>query len=114
MADFGGAAGARGRDRSVVRSGLRAPGTLNISIEGVEGETLILNLPGYALSSGSACASHEPGPSPALLAMGIGEDRARSSIRIGLGRQNSDEEIEAFVADLVGAVERLRGDSSAS
>ncbi len=84
------------------------PGNLNLCFEGVEGEALLLGLPELALSSGSACSSSRREPSHVLRALGLGRERALSSIRFGLGRFNTAEEIE-FAADrIVEQVQRLR------
>ncbi len=85
------------------------PGNLNLCFEGVEGEALLLGLPELALSSGSACSSARREPSHVLRALGLGPERALSSIRFGLGRFNTAEEVE-FAADrIVEQVRRLRG-----
>lgn len=78
----------------------RLPGNLNLSFAFVEGEALIMQIKDVAVSSGSACTSASLEPSYVLRAMGVGEDVAHSSIRFGLGRFTTDEEV-AFVADLV-------------
>jgi cysteine desulfurase len=86
----------------------RLPGNLNISFSFVEGEALMMAIKDVCVSSGSACTSASLEPSYVLHAMGIGDDLAHSSIRFGIGRFNTEEEID-FVADLViGKVERLR------
>lgn len=89
----------------------RLPGTLNVGFEGVDGEALLASLDGLAVSSGSACASGSPEPSPVLRAMGVPEDLARASLRISLGRPTTEEEVERAAELLVGAVRRLRGRS---
>lgn len=78
----------------------RLPGNLNISFEFVEGESLLMGLKDVAVSSGSACTSASLEPSYVLRALGIGEELAHTSIRFGLGRFNTEEEVD-FVADLV-------------
>jgi cysteine desulfurase len=86
----------------------RLPGNLNVSFGFVEGEGLMMAIKDVAVSSGSACTSASLEPSYVLHAMGIGDDLAHSSIRFGLGRFNTDEEVD-FVADLVvRKVNRLR------
>ena len=86
----------------------RLPGNLNISFAFVEGESLLMALKDVAVSSGSACTSASLEPSYVLRALGIGEDLAHTSIRFGIGRFNTEEEID-YVADLVvRSVERLR------
>jgi cysteine desulfurase len=78
----------------------RLPGNLNVSFSFVEGEALMMAIKDVSVSSGSACTSASLEPSYVLHAMGIGDDLAHSSIRFGIGRFNTDEEID-FVADLV-------------
>ena len=86
----------------------RLPGNLNLSFAYVEGESLLMGLKDVALSSGSACTSASLEPSYVLKALGVGDDLAHSSIRYGIGRFNTEEEID-FVADLtVHTVNRLR------
>ncbi len=86
----------------------RLPGNLNISFAFVEGEALLMAIKDVACSSGSACTSASLEPSYVLHAMGIGDDLAHSSIRFGLGRFTTDEEVD-FVADLVSTkVKKLR------
>jgi len=86
----------------------RLPGNLNISFAFVEGESLLMALKDVAVSSGSACTSASLEPSYVLRALGAGDDLAHSSIRFGIGRFNTEEQID-FVIDLVvKAVERLR------
>ncbi len=86
----------------------RLPNNLNISFAFVEGESLLMALKDVALSSGSACTSASLEPSYVLHAMGIGDDLAHSSLRFGLGRFSTEEEVD-FVADLVIAkVKKLR------
>ncbi|WP_420814119.1 IscS subfamily cysteine desulfurase [Polyangium spumosum] len=78
----------------------RLPGNLNVSFAFVEGEALIMAIKDVAVSSGSACTSASLEPSYVLHAMGIGDDLAHSSIRFGLGRFTTEEEVD-YVADLV-------------
>lgn len=86
----------------------RLPGNLNLSFAYVEGESLLMGLKDVALSSGSACTSASLEPSYVLKALGVGDDLAHSSIRYGIGRFNTEEEVD-FVADLtVHTVNRLR------
>lgn len=86
----------------------RLPGSLNISFSFVEGEALMMAIKDVAVSSGSACTSASLEPSYVLHAMGIGDDLAHSSIRFGLGRFTTEEEVD-FVAELViRQVKRLR------
>lgn len=86
----------------------RLPGNLNLSFAFVEGEAMIMAIKDVAVSSGSACTSASLEPSYVLRSMGIGEEAAHSSIRFGLGRFTTDEEVD-FVANLViDKVEKLR------
>jgi cysteine desulfurase len=86
----------------------RLPGNLNISFNFVEGEGLMMAIKDVAVSSGSACTSASLEPSYVLRALGVGDELAHSSIRFGLGRFNTEEEVD-YVADLVvGKVKRLR------
>jgi cysteine desulfurase len=92
--------------------GLRLPGNLNASFACVDGEALILNIKQLAVSSGSACTSANPEPSHVLAALGLSEDAVRSSLRFGLGRFNTAEEIEFSISVVTEVVERLRKLSS--
>ena len=86
----------------------RLPGNLNISFAFVEGEAMMMAIKDVAVSSGSACTSASLEPSYVLRALGVGDELAHSSIRFGLGRFNTEEEID-YVADLViGKVNHLR------
>ncbi|HPR40146.1 MAG TPA: cysteine desulfurase NifS [Oscillospiraceae bacterium] len=89
----------------------RLPGNVNISIEGIEGEGLLLWLDHYGIcaSSGSACTSGSLDPSHVLLALGLPHEVAHGSLRITLGDQNTEEDVEAILAVLPEIVERLRG-----
>jgi cysteine desulfurase len=71
----------------------RLPGNLNLSFEGIDGDRLIADLTGIAVSSGSACSSADPGPSPVLLALGYDARRAKASLRFGLGRSTTPDEV---------------------
>jgi cysteine desulfurase len=86
----------------------RLAGNLNLSFAGVNAETLLLNLPEVALSTGSACSSAVAEPSHVLRALGIGEEAARSSVRFGIGRFNTAEEIDSVAGRIIEAVQRLR------
>jgi cysteine desulfurase len=86
----------------------RLPGNLNLSFAFVEGEGLMMAIKDVAVSSGSACTSASLEPSYVLRSMGLDEDLAHSSIRFGLGRFNTEEEV-GYVADLViDKVKKLR------
>jgi cysteine desulfurase len=86
----------------------RLPGNLNISFAFVEGESLLMALKDVAVSSGSACTSASLEPSYVLRALGIGEELAHTSIRFGIGRFNTEDEVD-YVIDLVTkSVQRLR------
>ena len=87
----------------------RLPGNLNLSFSGVEGEALMMAMRDVAVSSGSACSSTNPEPSHVLLAMGLSEDLARASLRFGLGRFTTAEDIDFAIESVALAVERLRG-----
>jgi cysteine desulfurase len=86
----------------------RLPGNLNVSFSFVEGEAMMMAIKDVAVSSGSACTSASLEPSYVLRALGVEEELAHSSIRFGLGKFNTEEEVD-YVADLViHHVERLR------
>jgi len=86
----------------------RLPNNLNLSFAGVEGEALMMALDGVAVSSGSACTSAKKEPSHVLRAMGRSDDQAVTSIRFGLGRFNTRDEVDDVVERVAGAVRRLR------
>jgi cysteine desulfurase len=86
----------------------RIPGNLNVRFDGVDGEALMMNMQGIAVSSGSACTSADPQPSHVLRALGLTEDQTRSSLRFGIGRFNSAEDIDLAAATLKKVVTRLR------
>ena len=86
----------------------RLPHNLNISFAYVEGESLLMGINDVAVSSGSACTSASLEPSYVLKALGAGDDLAHSSIRFGLGRWSSDEEVDYVVDKLTKVVRRLR------
>jgi cysteine desulfurase len=86
----------------------RLPGNLNLSFAGVDGESLMMALNDIAVSSGSACTTAKIEPSHVLRAIGVSDDLAHSSIRFGIGRFNTDAEVD-YVADrIVETVTRLR------
>lgn len=87
---------------------LRIPNNLNISFAYVEGESLLMGLNKIALSSGSACTTATLEPSYVLRALGVGHDLAHSSIRFGIGRFNTEEEVDEVAKRTIEAVRRLR------
>ena len=86
----------------------RLPGNLNISFAFVEGESLMMALKDVAVSSGSACTSASLEPSYVLRALGVGDELAHSSIRFGIGRFNTEAEVDYVIDLVVKSVERLR------
>jgi cysteine desulfurase len=86
----------------------RLPGNLNISFAYVEGESLLMEMSDVALSSGSACTSATLDASHVLTALGVDEELAHSSIRFGLGRFTTEEEIDYVGNKIVDSVKRLR------
>jgi cysteine desulfurase len=78
----------------------RLPGNLNLSFAFVEGEAMMMAIKDVAVSSGSACTSASLEPSYVLRALGVGDELAHSSIRFGLGRYTTEEEVD-YVAELV-------------
>ncbi len=86
----------------------RLPGNLNISFAGVEGESLLLALNDVAVSSGSACTSGSPEPSHVLTALGVPDDFVYSSIRFGLGRFNTEQEVDHVAMRVAQSVQHLR------
>ncbi|NMG06051.1 IscS subfamily cysteine desulfurase [Brasilonema sp. UFV-L1] len=90
----------------------RLPGNLNISVEGVDGSALLLGLqPVMAVSSGSACSSVTTAPSHVLIALGHSEQLAYASIRFGIGRFNTLEEIDQVAEHTISTVQSLRKQS---
>ncbi len=89
----------------------RLPGNLNCCFFPVEGQSLMLAAPELAVSSGSACTSAEPGPSHVLQAIGLSEEQGRSSLRFGVGRFNTESEIDqaaAWIAEGMHTLKKLR------
>jgi cysteine desulfurase len=86
----------------------RLPHNLNISFAYVEGESLLMGINDIAVSSGSACTSATLEPSYVLKALGAGDDLAHSSIRFGIGRFNTDEEIDYTADKVIDVVRKLR------
>ncbi len=86
----------------------RIPGNLNIGFAYVEGESLMMGIKGLSVSSGSACTSASLEPSYVLRALGVEEDMAHTSLRIGLGRFTTEHEVDIAVDELVRHVNKLR------
>lgn len=88
----------------------RLPNTSSLVLDGVDGETMLmsLDLKGYAVSTGAACSSGSPEPSPVLLAMGLSRQEAQNSLRVSFGWENTLEQVDAFVETLKQVVQRLR------
>ena len=86
----------------------RLPHSLNVSFAYVEGESLLMGISDVAVSSGSACTSASLEPSYVLKALGAGDDLAHSSIRFGLGRWTTEEEVDYVADKLIAVVSRLR------
>jgi cysteine desulfurase len=88
----------------------RLPNTSSFVIDGIDGETLLMSLDvkGFAVSTGAACSSGSPEPSPTLLAMGLTRTEAQSSLRVSLGWENTSSEIESFIETLIKIVTHLR------
>ena len=86
----------------------RIPGNLNISFAYVEGESLMMGIKNLAVSSGSACTSASLEPSYVLRALGVEEEMAHTSLRIGLGRFTTEHEVDTAVDELVRHVNKLR------
>ncbi len=88
----------------------RLPNNVNITVEGAEGESLMMALDNekIAVSTGSACASNSLSPSHVLLSIGLSRERAHGSLRITLGRYTTEEEVDYFLEKLPPIVERLR------
>jgi len=99
-----------GLDRVTVNGSLehRLPGNLNVSFAHVEGEALLIAMKDVAVSSGSACTSASLEPSYVLRAMGVPDDLAHSSIRFGLGRFNTEEEVDHVARVVIEKATRLR------
>lgn len=93
----------------------RVPNTSNMSVQGVDGESIVLGLDvrGICVSTGSACSTGDPEPSHVLLAMGLSAREAQGSIRMSMGRETREEDIEVTVRALANTVDRLRRVSSA-
>ena len=88
----------------------RLSNTSNLIISGVDGETLLmsLDLKGFAVSTGAACSSGNPEPSPVLLAMGLTREEAQNSLRVSLGWSTTEQQIQSFISVLKIVVKKLR------
>lgn len=88
----------------------RLPNNASFCFEGVEGESILLNLDllGFAASTGSACTSGSVDPSHVLVAMGFSPEWSHGSLRLTLGKENTEEDVEAIIAALPGIIEKLR------
>lgn len=100
--------------KAVTVTGSQSPrvgSTSSLLIPGIDGETLLMSLDmeGIAVSTGAACSSGSPEPSPVLLAMGLTREEAQCSLRVGVGWSTTVEEIDYFVEALKKVVHRLRG-----
>ncbi len=91
----------------------RLAGNLNLSFSDVDGEALMMAMRDVAVSSGSACSAADPEPSHVLRAIGLDDDLARSSLRFGLGRFTTEEEVDLAAEAVATAVDRLRGQAVA-
>ena len=89
----------------------RLPNNASFAFEGVEGESILLNLDllGFAASTGSACTSGSVDPSHVLVALGLPPEWSHGSLRLTLGKNNTQEDVDAILAVLPGIIERLRG-----
>jgi cysteine desulfurase len=92
----------------------RLPGNVNITIPGVESDQLMERLPGLAISTGSACSTGQPNPSHVLTAIGLDRSSARSSIRIGLGRGTTQQDIITAAQQISGAVQSGTAESQST
>lgn len=86
----------------------RLPHNLNLAFVYVEGQSILMGLNNIALSSGSACNSTNPVSSHVLIALGVGEERAHNSVRFGLHRFNTEEEVDYVAAEVIKLVNKLR------
>ncbi len=91
----------------------RLPGNLNVAFEGVDGDRLLADLRGVAVSSGAACSSATPEPSPVLLALGRSPALAKASLRFGLGRSTTAEDVAQATSRVVEAVSAQAAGSGA-
>ncbi len=89
----------------------RLPHNLNVSVPGVPGDALLTSLRGLALSTGSACAAGDRAPSHVLRAMGLSDALAHASLRFGLGRGTTEDDIDAAIAEVTAAAAALRAET---
>ena len=94
----------------------RLPNTSSLVIKDCDGETLLvsLDIKGFAVSTGAACSSGSPEPSPTLLALGLSAAEAQNSLRVSLGWMTTKEDIDLFISELIQIVIRLRSLSASS
>ena len=85
----------------------RLPGNSSLTFPGIDAEALIVNAPELAISTGSACTSGAPEPSHVLLSIGLNREEASGTIRIGVGRYNTEEEMSRAADSIAEAFERL-------
>ena len=99
-----------------VDAALRSPNNLNVTVSGVDGETVLFNLDlaGVAASAGSACTTGNTEPSHVLLAMGMSPEACRSSLRFTVGRSNTEEQIDRAAQAITEAVDRVRAVGSSA
>jgi cysteine desulfurase len=99
-----------GLDRVYINGSMehRLPHNLNVSFADVDGEALLMGINDIAVSSGSACTSSTPKSSHILKALGVDDELARASLRFGLGRFNTDGEVDYVIKRVVETVSRLR------
>ena len=88
----------------------RLPNTTYFAFNNIDGEMLVieLNKAGFAVASGSACSSNSIEPSTTLLAMGVDADLARGAVRISLGLENTEQQVQEFLTALAAVVEQIR------
>jgi cysteine desulfurase len=84
----------------------RLPGNLNVSFAGIDGEALLVSLDDIAVSSGAACTQSEP--SHVLIALGLSKDRALASLRFGIGRATTQDDVDYAAKKVSEVVSRLR------
>ena len=89
----------------------RLPGNINISFAHIKGETLLMAINDVALSSGSACTSATPEPSYVMKALGVGPELGNCSIRFGIGRFNTEAEVDYVIKRIVDTAQQLRESS---